>query len=106
MVLGGRGLGLRVVSGGCLRGGEGRGGEGRRGPVSTTVGSALHQRLCQQDLSGGREPVTEYDVAGGTGRMEAFQIQGNGCGRGWEEAPGVGEVVGAGERQAKGDEVM
>ncbi len=41
-------------------------------PISMTLGSALHQRLCQQDLFR-RGPMTDCDVAGVFGQNGAIQ---------------------------------
>ena len=42
-------------------------------PISMTLGSALHQRLCQQGLFR-RAPMTDCDVAGVFGQNGAIQI--------------------------------
>lgn len=42
-------------------------------PISMTLGSALHQRLCQQGLFR-RGPMTDCDVAGVFGQNGAIQI--------------------------------
>lgn len=46
-------------------------------PITMTLGSALHQRLCQQDLFR-RGPMTDCDVAGVFGQNGAIQTRAGG----------------------------
>lgn len=53
-------------------------------PISMTLGSALHQRLCQQGLFR-RGPLTDRDVAGVFGQNGAIQTRAGGRERLGEE---------------------
>lgn len=77
-------------------------------PISITLGSALHQRLCQQGLFR-REPMTDCDVAGVFGQNGAIHIRAGGrerLGRGVGEGkrtPGETETRQSGEKQGETD---